>query len=112
MGKLDFGRVGATSATDLSMLCLTGVAIKAWMLPASGLPNFGTLAAISTGFRMNCSLSLFYLTPEIGQFVTSVPHKHIPKRRNLAYFPPTTDPRLPDCTKALYGSARASFVSR
>jgi hypothetical protein len=35
-GKLDFGRVGATSATDLPMLCLTGVAIKAWMLPLCG----------------------------------------------------------------------------
>src|SRR5436190_24213447 len=35
-GKLDFGRVGASSATDLPMLCLTGVAIKAWMLPISG----------------------------------------------------------------------------
>src|SRR4029077_5921024 len=32
-GKLDFGRVGATSATDLPMLWFTGVARKAWMLP-------------------------------------------------------------------------------
>ncbi len=35
-GKLDFGRVGATSATDLPMLWFAGVARKAWMLPASG----------------------------------------------------------------------------
>jgi hypothetical protein len=35
-GKLDFGRVGASSATDLPMLCVTGVAIKAWMLPICG----------------------------------------------------------------------------
>src|ERR1700693_2325881 len=35
-GKLDFGCVRATSATDLPMLCLTGVARKAWILPASG----------------------------------------------------------------------------
>jgi hypothetical protein len=35
-GKLDFGCVGATSATDKPMLACTGVARKAWMLPASG----------------------------------------------------------------------------
>jgi hypothetical protein len=35
-GELDFGRVGATSATDLPMLWRTGVARKTWMLPASG----------------------------------------------------------------------------
>ena len=35
-GKLDFGHVGATSATDLPMLWCAGVARKAWMLPASG----------------------------------------------------------------------------
>jgi hypothetical protein len=35
-GKLDFGRVGATSATDLPMLWFAGVNRKAWMLPASG----------------------------------------------------------------------------
>jgi len=35
-GKVTFGSVRATSAIDLSMLWFTGVAIKAWMLPASG----------------------------------------------------------------------------
>src|SRR5215467_7147381 len=35
-GKLDFGCVRATSATDLPMLCLRGVARKAWMSPACG----------------------------------------------------------------------------
>ena len=35
-GKLMFGRVGATSATEIPMLPFTGVARKAWMLPASG----------------------------------------------------------------------------
>src|SRR5580692_5832921 len=35
-GKLDFGRVGATSATDLPKLWCAGVARKAWILPASG----------------------------------------------------------------------------
>src|SRR5580692_12470845 len=34
-GKLDFGRVGATSATDWPTLWFAGVARKAWMLPAS-----------------------------------------------------------------------------
>jgi hypothetical protein len=35
-GKLDFGCVGATSATDLPMLSFTGVARKAWMSPVWG----------------------------------------------------------------------------
>src|ERR1700719_4128937 len=35
-GKLDFGCVGAMSATDLSILSFTGVARKAWMSPACG----------------------------------------------------------------------------
>jgi len=35
-GKLTFGSVRATSAIDPFMLWFTGVAIKAWMLPASG----------------------------------------------------------------------------
>jgi hypothetical protein len=35
-GKVTFGSVRATSAIDPSMLWFTGVAIKAWMLPASG----------------------------------------------------------------------------
>jgi len=35
-GKVTFGSVRAMSAIDLSMLWFTGVAIKAWMLPASG----------------------------------------------------------------------------
>ena len=35
-GKLDPGRVGSSSATDLPMLSFTGVARKAWTLPSSG----------------------------------------------------------------------------
>src|ERR1700728_4924206 len=35
-GQVTFGSVRATSAIDPSMLWFTGVAIKAWMLPASG----------------------------------------------------------------------------
>src|SRR5215471_20124426 len=35
-GKLDFGCVGATSATDVPTLALTGVARKAWVSPAWG----------------------------------------------------------------------------
>src|SRR5260370_32251411 len=34
-GKLDFGRVGATSATEWPMLWFTEVATKPWMLSAS-----------------------------------------------------------------------------
>jgi hypothetical protein len=35
-GKLDSGRVSATSATDVSILSFTGVARMAWILPLSG----------------------------------------------------------------------------
>src|SRR6516164_1118323 len=35
-GKLDPGRVGATSATDLPILSFTGVNRMAWILPSSG----------------------------------------------------------------------------
>jgi hypothetical protein len=53
-GKVIFGCVDATSATDLPMLALTGVARKAWMSPACGPVSTVAMPEI-------CPLSLILL---------------------------------------------------